>query len=79
METKDFLFKAPNACKIVSLEPRNAFQQADLLLNRPVWSQSVNRWNATKALDPSGPKALKDLLMLIPLLFSPSPVLKIVA
>ena len=36
METKDFLFKAPKACKIVSLGPRNAFQQADLLLNRPV-------------------------------------------
>ena len=56
-----------NACKIILLEPRNAFQQAvfDLLLNRPVRSQPVNTWNATKALHLSGPKASKHLLMLI--------------
>ena len=68
-----------NDCKIILLEPRNAFQQAvfDLLLNPLVWLQPVNTWNVTKDLHLSGPKASKHLLMLISLLFSPFSVLKI--
>ena len=70
-----------NACEITFLESRNAFQKAafDLLLNRPVFSQPLNTWKATKALHLLGPKASKLLLMLIPLMLSPLPVLKIVA